>query len=343
MSEARASAILVAAAAVCFGTTGTAQALGGAGASALSLGAARVVFGGALLALIAVAVGVRGGRSGEWMPRPTSRAASSAAGHPLRLIAPLGLVVIGALGVAAYQPAFFTGTSQNGVAVGTLVALGSAPVLTGLLEWAVWRKAPGRRWAIATGVAALGVAALSGVFAEAFGGAGGAGGVSSAGGAGSISVAGLFASLAAGLCYAVYALSSKALLERGYSPTMTMGATFGVAALVMVPVLVGSDLAWLVTPRGALTVGWLAIVTTGLAYTLFARGLKNLAASRAATLTLIEPLTATALGIAVLHEQFTLSSAIGVALLTAGLAILTVSRRGSRANAFVSPVSGEGV
>ncbi|CAN5140477.1 hypothetical protein BH09ACT6_BH09ACT6_21770 [soil metagenome] len=45
----RSSVVLIIGAAVCFGTTGTAQALGASGASAVSLGAARIVFGGALL------------------------------------------------------------------------------------------------------------------------------------------------------------------------------------------------------------------------------------------------------------------------------------------------------
>ncbi|MCU1482126.1 MAG: EamA family transporter [Subtercola sp.] len=336
----RASAVLVVGAAVCFGTTGTAQALGGTGASALSLGAARIVFGGALLALIAL-VTVLHGRS---LRRP-------AGGHPsgrptwgrltlrrptlprlmLRRLAPLGLVAIGALGVAVYQPAFFTGTSQNGVAVGTLVALGSAPVLTGLLEWIVLRRAPGMRWALATAVAALGVAALSGAFAGLLTGAASTGSASDGAAPGSaITPLGLVASLAAGLSYAVYATSSKALLDRGWAPSIVMGTTFGAAALIMTPVLLSTDLTWMFTAHGALTVGWLAVVTTALAYTLFARGLRNLTASRAATLTLVEPLTATILGVVVLGEQFTASTIVGLVLLVLGLGILTVAspRRG---------------
>ncbi|UFS58997.1 DMT family transporter [Subtercola endophyticus] len=366
----RASAVLVVGAAVCFGTTGTAQALGGGGASALSLGAARIVFGGALLALIALVTVLHrrararpaarrhlGGRAGQptstpyaalRMPGSGSSVATSAGEHPLRRpglrrlglrrlglrrlglrrlglrrLAPIGLVVVGALGVAAYQPAFFTGTSQNGVAVGTLVALGSAPVLTGVLEWIVLRRAPGRRWALATGVAALGVAALSGVFS----------------GASAITPLGLVASLAAGLSYAVYATSSKALLDRGWAPSVVMGATFGVAALIMTPVLLATDLTWMFTAGGALTVGWLAVITTALAYTLFARGLRGLTASRAATLTLVEPLTATILGVVVLGEQFTVSTIVGLVLLVLGMGILTVTR--PRRGVAISPAAGE--
>ncbi|MDF2442639.1 MAG: drug/metabolite transporter, family [Subtercola sp.] len=310
---ARAATLLVVAAAVCFGTTGTAQALGAADASALSLGAARIVFGGALLALLALAVAVRARRH----PTDGSRASfRPPRAHPR--VAPLALVVVGAIGVGAYQPTFFTGTHENGVAVGTLVALGSAPVLTGLLEWLVRRKAPGLRWALATAVAAAGVAVLSGILAPA----------SAEGGAsGAVTVVGLLGSLGAGASYAVYALSSKLLLDRGWRPTTVMGATFGVAAVFMTPVLLSSDSSWLARPGGLASTAWLAIVTVALAYTLFARGLRSLPASRAATLTLVEPLTATLLGVLLLHEQFTVSIVAGLLLLVAGILILTITRR----------------
>ena len=49
-------------AAICFGTTGTAQAVG-PGASPVAVGAARIVFGGLLLVLVARALRVRLPRS----------------------------------------------------------------------------------------------------------------------------------------------------------------------------------------------------------------------------------------------------------------------------------------
>ena len=346
----RASRWLIVLAAVCFGTTGTAQALGalgGAEASATSLGAARIVFGGALLAILAFAValaerrrrsvaagrdGERGrdgepdgdrGRDGERdserdgdrdhdhdSVRGSGRARSRPRGSSV------ALVLLGAAGVAAYPPAFVTGTAQNGVAVGTLVALGSAPVLTGLLEWGWYRRPPGIRWACATFVAATGVAALSGLFS---------------GGGGPVTVLGIAGSLGAAGSYAVYTLSTKLLLDRGWAPAAAMGATFGAAAVLMLPVLLASNPAWLAQPAGLATAAWLAIVATALAYTLFARGLRGLSASQVSTLTLVEPVTATALGVFVLHEDFTPATVVGVALLVAGLGILTMNRRAAGA------------
>ncbi|HEU0182433.1 MAG TPA: EamA family transporter, partial [Agromyces mariniharenae] len=145
-------------ASVCFGTTGTAQALGPEASSA-SVGAARILIGGGALGLIALVLyfaGRRGGATG------TSAASTPGVGLAARRRFPTWAIVgMGALGVLAYQPAFFAGTAANGVAVGTVVALGSAPVLTGALDWAIRRRFPGTSWIVATVLATAGVAVLA--------------------------------------------------------------------------------------------------------------------------------------------------------------------------------------
>src|ERR671918_762730 len=107
-------------AAILFGTTGTAQALGPEAADPVGVGAARVLVGGVLLA----AVG-RGALRGSWALRP---------------------VLVAVAGVAAYQLSFFAAVADTGVAVGTIVALGSAPTPAGLFEWAGDRRGPPRKW-----------------------------------------------------------------------------------------------------------------------------------------------------------------------------------------------------
>src|SRR5215217_6352851 len=117
-------------AALCFGTTGTAQALGPDGIDPAAVGSARIAVGGALLVLVALAMRRAGGP--RWAPGP---------------------VLAGAAGVAAYQAAFFAAVADTGVAVGTIVALGSAPALTGALEWLVHGRRPPARWTGATALA----------------------------------------------------------------------------------------------------------------------------------------------------------------------------------------------
>jgi len=302
------AAVLVVLAAVFFGSTGTAVALGAPGASPLSVGAARVLVGGALLALLAggaLVTALRGARARTW-----------------------GLVVVGALGVVAYQPLFFAGTAANGVAVGTVVALGSAPLVTGVLGWVLTRTVPGRRWMLATGVAVVGLALLAG----AAGAAGGAGGAGS-----STSPAGLMASLGAGTSYAVFALVTKALLDRGWTPATSTGAVFGGAAALSAPVLLATDLTWLDGPAPWGAVLWLGAVTTALAYALFARGLRHLPAATVATLTLAEPLTATLLGLVVLHEHLGSAQVVALLLLAGALAVLAAPARRRLAAATAVP------
>src|SRR3712207_4485762 len=124
-------------AALCFGTTGTAQALGPDGASPLTVGAVRVALGAALLLLAVRLVG--------------ENAAVRLARGPL---------AIGGLGVAGYQLCFFAAVDDTGVAVGTVAALGSAPAMAGLLGRLAGGAALTAKWAASTGLATIGVVLL---------------------------------------------------------------------------------------------------------------------------------------------------------------------------------------
>lgn len=296
-------------AAVCFGTTGTAAALG-PDAGALSVGAARIVIGGGALAAVAWFLARRRstGAGAGGATATASVLAPTAAVHRI----PVWLVIVlGAEGVVAYQPSFFAGTAANGVAVGTVVALGSAPVLTGALDWVLYRRFPGVWWLVATAIATGGVVLL---------------GLASAGEGSVVSAdpLGLLASLGAGLSYAVYALAGKELIGRGFNSTTSMGALFGTAAAASIPILLFTDLSWLMNPEGALMALWLGLVTTTLGYVLFGLGLTGLRASTVTTLTLAEPLTASALGFLVLGERLAPLGLLGLAVLALGILVLTV-------------------
>lgn len=322
-------------AAVCFGTTGTAQALGPA-TDPVALGAARIAVGGLALAVVAALVARRARRAVGDVTRPAVAPLPGVAA-PTRpsdgVAAPRGprarvvlAVALGAAGVLAYQPAFFLGTARNGVAVGTVVALGSAPVLTGLVAWATGRTRPTAAWCAATGLATAGVALLG--LAPGATGAGAAGG--------GVDPVGLLASLGAGAAYALYTLAGAALIDAGWSSTSSMGAVFGVAGAASLVVLTAADRTGLGTPAGVVTVLWLGLVTTTLAYVLFGHGLARLGAPTVATLTLAEPLTATVLGLAVLGERLAPAAVGGLVVLAAGIVVLVVAARPRR---VVAPVA----
>jgi drug/metabolite transporter, DME family len=289
-------------AALCFGTTGTAQALGPGGIDPAAVGAARIACGGALLVMFARLVRRGGGMA--W-----ARGAGA-------------VVLTGAAAVAAYQASFFAAVDDTGVAVGTIVALGSAPAITGGLEWALHGRRPPARWAAATALASAGVALL------ALAGGGDAG----------ISPLGVGLAVLAGGSYAAYTLASKRLLDDGHAPEAVMAALFGLGAVVLAPVLVLSGPGWLATGGGLALVLFLGVVPTAIAYVLFARGLRSLDASEAATITLAEPVTAAALGVFVLGEQVTGGGAIG-AVLVLGALVLLARRAGERRTAPLAAVA----
>ncbi len=294
--------IFVLLAAVLFGTTGTAQALGANGVEPLSLGSARIVIGGSALALVAFALARRAGGASRVHSQERRDSIVS--------------VLVGAAGVVAYQPAFFLGTERNGVAIGTIVALGSAPLATGLFSWLMWRRFPGMRWCLATVVAVVGLILLAGAGGS-FGGVAGA------------DVLGLAGSLGAGVSYAIYAVMSKRLLNSGWGSASAMGAVFGTAALISLALLVTTDTGWLATVTGALTALWLGLITVCVAYLLFAAGLRSMSAASVSTLTLAEPVTAAVLGLVVLGETLSLPSWLGLAAIAVGILILVASPRRS--------------
>ena len=311
-------------ASVCFGTTGTAQALGPA-ADPASVGAARILIGGGALGLIALAATVARRRRGASGTSAVSTSGAGVDAAARRALPTWAVVGVGALGVLAYQPAFFAGTAANGVAVGTVVALGSAPVITGALDWMLRRRFPGARWVVATAIATAGVAILAAASGDGAAGAAGSAGAASSAGSASASVLGLLASIGAGASYAVYTLAAKALLDRGWTSTGGMGALFGVAAIASLPLLLATDTAWLATGPGLAMALWLGLVTTTLAYLLFGSGLGGLAPATVSTLTLAEPLTAGILGVVVLGETLTAGGVVGLAVLATGIVVLATA------------------
>lgn len=304
----------VLAAAVLFGTTGTSQALGPDDTTPLSIGVMRMVIGGTGLALLAGLLARRHARRRPADARPAPRLGL----RPLLLMAVTGICL------ALYQPLFFLGTERNGVAVGTVVALGSAPVMAGLLEWLLTRRLPTATWAVATGAATIGVVLL------------GAGGDVGGGGT---DPAGLAGSLGAAASFAVIANVQRRLLDAGWDPFTVVGGMGASSALVALPVLPFVDVSWLAEPAGLAMALWLGLGTISVAYVLFTWGLGGLTAATAATLTLGEPLTAAILGLTVLGERLSLLAVIGLVVLGIGLALLA---RGSRAPRDPRPFAVEG-
>jgi DME family drug/metabolite transporter len=284
MRDGRAVAMVLIAA-VMWGTTGTARALAPADAAPLAVGAVRIAIGGVLLVLIALARGTL--FATRW---------------------PVVPAIIAAAAVAIYQLSFFEGVARAGVAVGTILAIGSAPAFAGLFAWLTLRERPTTRWLVSTAVATAGLVLLV-----------------LPGTAAPLQASAIVLPLIAGAGYAVYATASKQLVRVGDNVAVAAIA-FGGGALLLVPVLLVVDLGWLADPRGAIVVLELGVVATALAYILFTAALVRLPVSWTATLSLAEPLTASLLGLAVLGESLAPVQLVGAALVATGLVTLASAR-----------------
>jgi len=271
---------------VIWGTTGTAQTLLPAGVSPLSVGAMRLVIGS--LALVTYVL-LRGGfhLTAAWSWKTAFFAGA---------------------GSALYQITFFSGLRLTGVAVGTIVAMGSTPIIAAVLDYFLQKEKLTLRWYIATLLSITGgILLVLGSSSQL-----------------KTNPLGILLALLAGFSYAVLALANKRLVAH-HPPFTVMAVNSSIGALLLSPLLFTTDLSWLADPPGLVVVLYLGLITTALAYGLFARGLQIVSVHNAATLTLAEPLTAALLGILIVGEELTLYAFIGMALIFCGLLILTLN------------------
>jgi drug/metabolite transporter, DME family len=266
-------------AAIAWGTTGTAATFA-PGVSPLAVGAAAMGIGGALQALIAY--------KGIWAHRAALRRERTA-------------LLVGAVSVAIYPLAFYASMRLAGVTVGTVVSIGSAPLISALIEYALDGRRLTVRWAIGAAIGLGGIALLS----------------LSEGGHGTASNVplGAFLGLVAGGTYALYSWTAQRMMRRDLPPRVAMGATFGLGGLLLLPVLLITGASFL-DSAGNLAVGlYMALVPMFLGYLAFGAGLARVPASMATTITLFEPVVAAVLAVYVVGESLPALGWLGVALI----------------------------
>ncbi|MFC0268117.1 DMT family transporter [Kushneria aurantia] len=279
------------AAAVLWGTTGTAATFAPQ-VSAVAIGAVAMGIGGLLQALLAA------GRIHGSLPL---------------LRAQWHCLVAGAVAVAIYPLAFYAAMRLAGVTIGTVVTIGSAPLLSALIEYRLEGLRLTRRWMLGAATGLVGMVLLC--MAE-------TGGHAGLGDTGRV-VRGIGLGLLAGLSYAFYAWSARRLMQRGIAPRVAMGATFGLGGLLLMPVLLATGAALLASWQNAAVGLYMALVPMLLGYLCFGYGLARVPASTATTLTLFEPVVAALLAILVVGERLPPLGWLGVALVIACLVFLS--------------------
>lgn len=276
-------------AAILWGTTGTSQALIRSDLSPLVIGTLRMVIGGTLLMLIAIVSGafrnIHGIRVKE--------------------------IIIATICMALYQPLFFMGVSKAGVALGTVIGIGSAPIFSGILE-RIRGNQFSRQWVLATVISILGCLLIS-VNPEAI----------------HFNVFGAILAMGAGFVYSVFVTMSKASFE--HAPRLAVnGIIFFGSAMLLLPILWIKNFTFSLPRVDYLVLIHLGVIATALAYTFFAIGLKTIKPSLAVTLSLGEPLTASILGITFLKEDVGVRGIVGMLVVFVGLLIGSNVIRGKR-------------
>lgn len=221
-------------------------------------------------------------------------------------------LVLNGLGMALYQTTYYVAIDLAGVAVATVVVLGSGPVLVALGARLFLGERLGRTGAAIMAVSLAGLVLLTG-----------------AAGGGRSPLQGLAVALVSAAGYAAVTLLNRAAKDDPYDSAL---GGFAVGSVALLPLALAEGL---LPTRGGTgeTIGLLAFlgaVPTALAYALFFAGLTVVRATTAAVVALVEPVAAVALGVVVLHEPLTGWSAAGAGLLLLSVLMLTVTE-GQRA------------
>ncbi|KYG90500.1 transporter [[Bacillus] sp. KCTC 13219] len=278
--------IAVLLAAVLWGTTGTTQTFLQGSISPFAVACIRSAIGGGILLIFVLFA-----RAIQWKTWPWK------------------WNILAALSIALFQCLFFSSIRYTGVAIGTVVTIGSAPIFAGIIEWLFWKVKPTRIWAISTSFAIVGCILLFAI-----------------GGDATVNSFGVMLALLGGCMFAFYTNVSKRLTERVATlPAVAM--TFSLCALFLIPLAWSDGVSWLAMPSNALAMLYMGIVATSVAYVLFLNGLRAVPSSAAVTLSLAEPLTAALLGAFFLNEYLAWTSWLGIIMIFAGIIVLTLGNR----------------
>ena len=279
---------LVLAAAMLWGTTGTAQHFAPAQLSPYWVGGLRML----MAALFFIALAMMLDRGHVRQPVRWAR------------------VLFCGLCMAIYNLSFFAGVKASGVALGTALAIGSGPIWAGIMQAWVQKRMPSPQWWLGTctGVGGGIVMALAATDIQ------------------HLPWAGIALCLLAGLSYAAYALVNQALVMQTRVATVNAWV-FAAAALMSLPFAAWLGGTLQTSASGWAVVIYLGMVATGLAYLLFSVGLRGMSAATGVALSKAEPITAFVLSLLIVGERPAWWSVLGLMGVIGGLWLVVQAER----------------
>lgn len=214
---------------------------------------------------------------------------------------------IAGLGVAGNFVFYFVSISEGSVAVAATLMY-CAPVFTYLVSFALQLERPNLYKWIAIVLVMVGVVLLTRIYDI---------------GAVGVTLIGVAAGLLSGLCYAVFIFSFKYASYHG-SPQAILVIAFSALVLILIrPASAGRIVAVLSSSSSPLFF-LLGVLGAGVSFVLYIVGLRNTAPAVASIVAMVEPVTASMFGVAVLHESLAALQYFGMGMILVTVTILSV-------------------
>ena len=219
-------------------------------------------------------------------------------------------IAAGLVSLTFFNFFYFNSIIYSTVAIAVSL-LYTAPAFVVLLSAVLFRERITARKAIALVIIFAGCVCASGVFI----------------GDQMISPRGLFFGIGSGICFGMFSIFSRVLLNRGYEAltvsffSLVVGLA-GTAFFVNVPALIVA-----LTPTVIVYGIAIGVICSFLPYLLYPAGLQYLETGEAAMLVTSEPLTAAVVSVVFIGEPLTVSVSTGIFLIIAGIVFMNLRRK----------------
>ncbi|NBO34967.1 MAG: hypothetical protein EBU89_03395 [Actinobacteria bacterium] len=214
-------------------------------------------------------------------------------------------ILVAGTGAALFFPLYIKAFELTGVGVAAVVSIGVAPIFVGLIAWIALKQPPGKQWAYGTLVAVTGVVALNWPSGNS-----------------TVNVLGIGFALAAAFGYSLQA-TGMGMISTRHTPYQCVAPMFTIGTIFQAPLSYGKDFTFLRDPVLLLGALYGGVVTVALAYAFFIYGIARIGAATAVTVGLMEPLTASILGVVLLGETVSAIGILGSVLILAGLVVVS--------------------
>ena len=226
----------------------------------------------------------------------------------------VSLAGLGLVGHAAYQYFFIGGLARTSVANSSLM-LAATPVVIALISAGMGHERIGRLHWLGAALSVLGLYHVVGYAAP--------GGSSDA-----VGDAMMFAGV---ICWAIYTLGARHLMQR-HSPVGVTGLSLAIGTLIYVPLTLGpvTRTNWSAISTGA----WVALVYSALfalcvSYTIWYMAVREIGSARTAVYSNLVPIVAMVTAVITLGERLTLPRLLGAAAVLIGVALTRAGRGGA--------------